>query len=281
MLLVSRKAVEWQLEFNSNKTPRKVFGIILSGLAYFLIMMLITWGYTTVSGTKFTHKQAAQTQKQKVLTLERGLQHAEYCKLGPLALDQGSACKSSKNTLRDHYKSLLRGVNNEESPKAEESSKTEKNPKLKRFDKFFGETDLNDRQVSLLIHLYKVEILNVKSNTAIKTKSYIEDLLTGLPLGMLNAMDKNINLLWMIYVYLGISWIVHCGIVSGDFKPKWLKSDDAPTEEALLSRAQKEDREYNAKLKKIEDQFDEEVWKAESKRSQALLEAKEEKDQAS
>ena len=85
----------------------------------------------------------------------------------------------------------------------------------------------------------------------------------------------------MIYVYLGISWIVHCGIVSGDFKPKWLKSDDAPTEDDLLSRAQKEDREYNAKLKKIEDQFDEEVWKAESKRSQALLEAKEEKDQAS
>lgn len=49
----------------------------------------------------------------------------------------------------------------------------------------------------------------------------------------------------------------------------------------MLLVSRKEDREYNVKLKKIEDQFDEEVWKAESKRSQALLEAKEEKDQAS
>ncbi|MEZ9699255.1 hypothetical protein AB4455_07880 [Vibrio sp. 10N.261.46.E12] len=290
MFLVIRGVIRWQRRYTSDNDWLRILGIVVSGLVYFALMVFATWISNQMSDNNYKFTKDTMTKQQTVLNLERGLLNAEHCKLGPGTFNYENACKSSKSILVDHYKLEMGG-------------KLDLSPKYKRYQEYlkYLESTLDDsknetgsddsknkagsddskNKMDYLIHEFKGEILEAKSEVVKKNISEMEMILSGTPLSVLKATGKNINILFALYVYLGLSWIVHCAIVSGDFKPKWIEKENAATEDDPLSRSQKEDREYNAKLKKIEDQFDEEVWKAESKRSQALLKAKNEKDQAS
>lgn len=273
--------MKWQRRHTSDNEWLRLVGIAVTGIVYFALMVVATWVSNQMLDNSYNFTKDTMTKQQTVLNLERGLLDAEHCKLGPGTFNYDSACESSKSILVDHYEFEMGG-------------KLDLSPKYKRYQEYQkylestpddskNETGSDDskNKMDYLIHEFKGEILEAKSEVVKQNISEMEMILSGTPLGLLKAMGRNINLLFVLYAYLVLSWIVHCGIVSGDFKPKWFESDNAATEDDLLSRTQKEDREYNAKLKKIEDQFDEEVWKSESKRSQALLKAKSEKDQAS
>lgn len=282
MLLVIPSVVRLQRKITSGHKWKSVIGIAVSGLAYFTLMVFATWGSNQMLDNSYKFTKDTMTKHQTVLNLERGLLDAEHCKLGPGTFNYENACKRSKSSLVKHYELEMNGKL-DLSPKYKRFQEYQKYLQSKTPDDSKGETGSDDskNETDYLIHEFKGEILEAKSEIVKQNISEMEMILSGTPLGLLKATEKNINLLFVLYAYLVLSWIVHCCIVSGDLKPKWIENDNGVIEDDQLSGAQKEEREFNSKLKKIEDEFDEEVWSAESKRSQALLKAKAEKDQVS
>ncbi|WP_318502899.1 hypothetical protein [Photobacterium leiognathi] len=261
MFLISRDMVKYQRDKASISRRNRFLIIVLSAISYFILIYLVTAAYNYVSESNYEFKKAKMQHTQTLLQLERGLLDAEYCKLGDKAFNHEVACNKSESALLRHYKSLTRGD-------------VENLPSYKKHLESKNQADANS-YIDFLIYQLKSEILEVKSKVVQKNITEIETLLSSTYLNVLTATDKNIYILLVIYIYIFISWLWNLAIALGDVNPPWIQEAEKGMH---LTASQQEEEQYEAKIKEIEENFDEAVWTAESKRSEALLKAKAEKD---